>query len=326
LTSNDLTPAPRDAMTETLRDLRSPAFAAQIEQALPPGLSADRFVRVAATAIQTTPELIVADRQSLFASIVRCAQAGLLPDGREAAFVEKTVRGKKVVLFWPMIGGYRKIAAKHGIVLVADVVREGDAFSWSRVPPRLEHVPKTDGQRGEILLAYCVAYRRDWQLAQSPTVMTVDDIERVRAVSPAAESAAGPWRNWWDRMAVKTVARRAFGELPLGDLDELATRVLEADNEASDLPTLENSTTVAEANVSAAIGELKVPDGGVPDDTTEDEIRRREDEWIDAATANDTEAEAADEVAEGATMTPDEAGTLFPAPESARRERGDVGA
>jgi hypothetical protein len=48
----------------------------------------------------------------------------------------------------PMIGGYRKIAAKHGITLVADVVRENDAFDWTRMPPRIEHKPAL-GDRGE---------------------------------------------------------------------------------------------------------------------------------------------------------------------------------
>ena len=48
-------------------------------------------------------------------------------------------------------------------------------------------------------------------------VMTRADVERVRQTSRAKDS--GPWVEWWDRMAEKTVGRRLFKRLPLaGDV------------------------------------------------------------------------------------------------------------
>src|SRR4051812_18112299 len=109
----------RTPMQEVVSQVRSPQFLEQIRNALPGNVTPERFVRCAVTAIQQSPALITADRDSLFASIVKCAQVGLIPDGREAALVEVKIKGEKKVQFWPMVNGYRKIAAKNGYTLVA---------------------------------------------------------------------------------------------------------------------------------------------------------------------------------------------------------------
>jgi hypothetical protein len=58
--------------------------------------------------------------------------------------------------------------------------------------------------------------------------MTVEDVEKVRAVSKAANS--GPWVGWWDQMAKKTVIRRLAKVLPQSsDLDDFLRRGDEPD-------------------------------------------------------------------------------------------------
>lgn len=260
----------RTPMQEVIAAVRSDQFLTQVQNALPGNVTPERFVRCAVTAIQQTPALILADRDSLFQSIVRCAQVGLLPDGREAAFVEVKIKGEKKVQFWPMVGGFRKIAAKHGFTLVADVVRDGDTFSWSRVPPKLEHTPKIGTVRGEITAAYAVAFDRDWRFVTSPIVMDVAEIEKIRKVSRAATNEYGPWVNWWDRMACKTVTRRLFNELPLGDLDEVSARIREAADDEADLEQPPAMTT-DEANVAARLGPLVPPVSEPPEDHAADE-------------------------------------------------------
>jgi recombination protein RecT len=169
--------------------------------------------------------------------MVRCAKDGLLPDGREAALVKVKTKGRDTVAYWPMVGGFRRIAAQHGIVIAADVVRANDFFEWSKVPPRLDHRPAPLGEdRGDPRGAYAVAlYQADNRFVTSPVVMDVAEIERVRAVSRAATSEYGPWVNWWDRMACKTVARRLFSELPLADVDERTRSVVEAASEIDEM-------------------------------------------------------------------------------------------
>lgn len=264
------TPTP---MMEVCTTIAGDEFGAKIAQALPGNVTLDRFRRVTLTAIQQNPEVITANRQSLYNSVIRCAQDGLLPDGREAALVIYKVKGEARVQYLPMIGGYRKIAAKHGITLAADVVRANDRFEWSKVPPKIEHSYSLGDERGEPIGAYAIAfYSADGRIVGPPTVMSVAEIEQVRAVSRAATSEYGPWVKWWDRMACKTVARRQWGELPLGDLDEAdAATIAQADVDA-DLPALGSGMTEEEANLSVtASASGAIPDDGGPDDTVEAE-------------------------------------------------------
>ncbi len=61
-------------------------------------------------------------------------------------------------------------------------------------------------------------------------IMTVADVEKVRAISRAKDS--GPWTVWWDEMARKTVLRRLSKRLPMSsDLDDLIHRDYQPEHE-----------------------------------------------------------------------------------------------
>src|SRR3546814_12604527 len=60
---------------------------AQIKMALPAHIPVEKFHRVAVTAISSNPDLLNVDRTSLFGALMKAAQDGLLPDGREGAIV-----------------------------------------------------------------------------------------------------------------------------------------------------------------------------------------------------------------------------------------------
>lgn len=258
----------RTPMQEVCETIAGERMAEQIRQALPSNVSQERFVRVTLTAVQQNPDLIEADKHSLYQSIVRCAQDGLLPDGREAALVifkDKKTQTKHAQ-YLPMIGGLRKVAAKHGIRLSATVVHEHDEFFYELgLEPKLVHVPPPLGEsRGKVVGAYAIA--RDvtsGQLVADPEVMDRDEIEQTRKVSRAT-SEYGPWVQWWGEMARKTVAKRLFKQLPLPDLDEADTQLLaaaDADADFGDRPRM----SVEEANVSAAIG-TAIPEDDGPND------------------------------------------------------------
>lgn len=262
----------RTPMQDVLAAVRGEDFLGQVRAALPGGVLAERFVRVTITAIQQNPELITVDRNSLFRSVIRCAQDGLLPDGREAALVifESRKDGKQAQ-YLPMIGGYRKVAAKHGITLNSFVVYDNDEFEYTLGEnPHIHHKPPRLGQdRGDPIGAYACATYADGRMVCPPEVMDNAAIDQVRQVSRAKDSEYGPWVKWWDRMARKTVARLLFKQLPLGDLDELDTRVLQAADDEADLdkPAV---LTEEEANISVAasaqVGGTPPPDDGHPDD------------------------------------------------------------
>lgn len=173
------------------------------------------------TAIQNNPDLAGADRSSLFGSIVRLAQDGLLPDGREAAIV---MFGQKAQAM-PMIAGILKKLRQSGEIakVSAQVVYEADEFVWhlgfdegvTHNPPALNE------PRGKAIGAYATAVLKDG--SRLLEVMSLEEIEKVRSVSRAKGN--GPWVTWWGEMARKTVLRRLSKRLPMStDLEDAFER------------------------------------------------------------------------------------------------------
>lgn len=196
-------------------------MAPQFQAALPAHITVEKFTRVAMTAIQNNPDLANADRNSLFGSIVRLAQDGLLPDGREAAIV--LFGGKAQAM--PMIAGILKKIRQSGDVsyVSAQIVYANDRFVWRLgFDESVEHEPAPlDQDPGEPMAAYAVAVLKDG--SRLLEVMRKSEIEKVRNVSRAKGN--GPWVQWWGEMARKTVMRRLSKRLPMStDLEDAFDR------------------------------------------------------------------------------------------------------
>jgi recombination protein RecT len=196
-------------------------MAPQFKAALPAHITVEKFTRVAMTAIQNNPDLANADRNSLFGSIVRLAQDGLLPDGREAAIV---MFGNKAQAM-PMIAGILKKIRQSGDVsyVSAQIVYSTDHFEWSLgFDETIVHRPTPlDQEQGEPIAAYAVAVLKDG--SRLLEVMRKSEIEKVRNVSRAKGN--GPWVTWWGEMARKTVMRRLSKRLPMStDIEDAFER------------------------------------------------------------------------------------------------------
>ena len=204
--------------------------------ALPAHMPVERFMRVILTAIQNAPELQRADRQSLWNACMRAAQDGLLPDGREGALViYKTKDGDRwiaKVQWMPMIAGLRKKVRNSGEIKDwnAQVVHAKDHFEFELGDePYIKHKPYLGADDpGPVIAAYSVAQFKSGELSRE--VMTRAQIDKVRSASKSKDK--GPWVDWFEEMARKTVARRHAKILPMStDLDDLMRR----DDELYDL-------------------------------------------------------------------------------------------
>lgn len=223
--------AKRDAaVTEVCTAIAGAEMRAKLEQAVGDSALAGRIQRAALTAIQTNPAILDGNvsRSSVYNALIRCAQDGLLPDGREAAFVKYRKKGGgEEIQYQPMVGGFRKRAAEAGFSLTAHVVFAGDEFDYELgMEPRLVHKPPSlDVNRGNPIGAYAIAAHEEH--GQFVEVMSRDEIEQIRATSRAKDN--GPWVDHWGEMARKTVARRLFKQLPLGAVADRVTSMLQAD-------------------------------------------------------------------------------------------------
>jgi recombination protein RecT len=203
----------------------------QFVRALPPHVPVERFMRVVMTAVNGNEALLRADKSSLFESCMKAAQDGLLPDGRDGALVIFNSKVKvdnresyiEKVQWMPMIGGILKKVRNSGTLLSisANVVYENDKFTYRLGDEeRIEHEPALE-DAGKPKLVYAIARTKDGGIYRE--VMTLSQVEKVRNVSRAKN--AGPWRDWWDEMAKKTVLRRLSKRLPTSaDLDDLIRR------------------------------------------------------------------------------------------------------
>jgi recombination protein RecT len=197
----------------------------QLKAALPSHISVEKFQRVAMTAITSDPDLLYADRRSLFGAITRAAQDGLLPDKREGALVifNQKIKGKngakdeyiKAVQWMPMIAGVLKMVRQSGEIssITANVVHEADDFVLRLGDDEsIEHKPPPFGsERGKPIGVYAIATLKDGFKIRE--VMDMNEIEKVRAVSKTGKF--GPWADWWEEMAKKTVIRRLSKRLPM---------------------------------------------------------------------------------------------------------------
>lgn len=204
----------------------------QFQAALPAHIPVERFKRVVMTALQNNPDLITAERRSLWNSAMKAAQDGLLPDGREGAMVIYRTKKKdgerefwvEAVQWMPMIAGIRKKVRNSGEIATwdAQVVHRKDHFKFQLGDdPLIEHVPTMEADPGAVIAAYSIATLKSGE--KSREVMTVSQIEKVRAISKAKD--AGPWKTHYEEMCRKTVARRHSKVLPMStDLDDLIRR------------------------------------------------------------------------------------------------------
>lgn len=210
----------------------------EIAKALPKGIEPDRFIRTIVTAVQMNPDLLQADRRSLFASCMKAAQDGLQLDGREAVLnvystKVKTPQGDQwvpTVQYLPMVRGLLKIARNSGEIAHIDAaaVYEKDDFIFERGDDsKIVHRPYLGADDpGPVIAAYMIAKLTNGEVHRE--VMSRRDIEKVR---DASKSKNGPgWSTWYDQFAIKSVIKRGTKLLPQSS-DRLA-RVIEHDNEA----------------------------------------------------------------------------------------------
>ena len=193
--------------------LAQPAFREQLKMALPSHIPVERFERVCTTAVQANPSLLdpsKVERRSLFGALVRAAQDGLLPDGREGAIVP--FRGK--AQWMPMVAG-----------IMAKVRRSGEVASWDAFPvyekdefdyllgdrPQIHHRPHLDGDPGQVVGAYSVVTFKDGTVSKD--YLPRWRIEKARNQNPVGKNSL-MWTTFYEEGAVKTVIRHHAKRLP----------------------------------------------------------------------------------------------------------------
>jgi len=223
--------------------------------ALPEHIKPERFVRVVLTAVLGDPDLMDADRASLFEASLRCAQDGLLPNKFEAALVvfsTKVKRGGrdewiKKVQYMPMVYGILKKVRNSGDLstISAELVYQHDHFRVliDGEGKHVEFEPKVFEDRGKFLGVFAIAKMKDGSI--DCEVMSVADIDRVKACSKSPDK--GPWATWYYEKARAACLKRLAKRLPQSAERALTAAIaateIEEDHPPSPRPRLSDFST-----------------------------------------------------------------------------------
>lgn len=188
----------------------------QFAAALPQHLSADRFCRIALTALTRTPKLADCTQESLMRCLLDLSAYGIEPDGRRAHLIPYGNQCT-LILDWK---GLAELAMRSGIIakLHADIVCENDSFDYN-LGEVTKHEINWKQPRGEPYAAYAMARTKDGALFFA--VMTKDEIEKIRDSSQGYRAALkynktdSPWMITPGEMWKKTAFRRLAKWLPL---------------------------------------------------------------------------------------------------------------
>ena len=187
------------------------SYEREIAKALPSVITAERFSRIATTAVTQNPMLATCTPQSFIGAMLTAAQLGLEPN---------TPLGQAYLIPYgsncSFQLGYRgliELAHRSGDIksIEAHVVYANDDFDFEfGLDPKLKHKP-AKGDRGDVAWVYAVYHTKDGGYGFE--VMSVDDINRHRARYSKAKNS--PWDTAWDEMAKKTVIKRVLKYAPL---------------------------------------------------------------------------------------------------------------
>lgn len=185
----------------------------QFARALPTHLTADRFARVAITALTRTPKLADCTPASLMKCLLDLSAMGLEPDGRRAHLIPFENRKLGIVectLIVDFKGLVELIRRSGDVVSIrSETVCTKDEFEWTN--GEVMHSVNWREDRGEMQAVYAEAVMKSGE--KQSAVMTKKEVEAIRARSRSGTS--GPWVTDFGEMAKKTVVRRLSKMLPL---------------------------------------------------------------------------------------------------------------
>lgn len=229
----------RDALTDLRTTLEK--MGGQFRACFPTDKHVDRFIRVVMTAVQSNLALLEAERTSFYAACMKCAQDGLLPDGKQAVLKiyktkVKTAEGEtwvQAVQYEPMTDGLMVKLRNSGEIVGAPKVHpwyEHDDFDYQLGDDeKIVHRPAINKPRGRLMGAYSIVKLKSGDTSRE--IMSIEEIDEIMRRTKSKDKDGniyGPWKTDKPEMARKTVFKRHVKRLPRStDLDN----VINYDNE-----------------------------------------------------------------------------------------------
>lgn len=219
----------------------------EVPKALPKhvGISPEQFLRIACTEMRTNPALLVADKMSLFGSILEAAQMGLVIGGAlQRCWL---VPYNNVVSLMIGFQGFTELAYRSGKVLSlkAEVVCDGDIYHYVETHKGPEFSwapPPKDKERGKMYATWARGMMQN-NICQVVELRRAD-VMRAKACAKGTDYSTSPWKKHEPEMWKKTAVRNLSKLLPMLTEDAYFKKALEVDNRAHDFNLLDAAPTL----------------------------------------------------------------------------------
>lgn len=214
-------PAPADAKADekggkppvTVRS-QLEAVMPSLRQAVPTGITAERFLRIVLTELRVKPALEACRPSTVLGAVMTAAQLGLQFGPLGHAYLVPFKGECSLIVGYK---GYIDLARRSNQLtsIIARAVHEHDEFAYEMgTDERLHHVrPPLGEPRGKAIGYYGVAKLRDGDTIH--LVLDRPEVEAFRMRSMNRDGNNSPWVTDYDAMACKTVIRRMAPWLPL---------------------------------------------------------------------------------------------------------------
>lgn len=184
-------------------------YETQFGKAIPEscGLTPERFVRVALTAMTTNPKLASCSKQSLMGAMLNCSALGMtFNDSLGRAYLIPYGSDCQFQLSYK---GLIELAYRSGNIdkIEAHAVHANDTFEVEYgTNEHIKFIPKLNGDRGEV---YCYFAMYKTKIGgTSFEVMTKAEAEEHKRKYSKASRPDTPWNTAFDEMAKKTVLKK----------------------------------------------------------------------------------------------------------------------
>jgi recombination protein RecT len=190
------------------------AAKANFASRLPEGMTVDRFIAGISSAIQKNPALLDCDPNSVLLAAYEAAELGIsLSPSLQLSWI---IPYGKQAQFQPSYRAFIQKAYETGAFqpggIVAEVVYSRDRFERQYAPKKnLFHAPPSEGERGEIIGAYCLVTYIDGSIDYE--FMTTEQIERRRKHSKNPDSIM--WTKFKEEGYRKTPIRNMAKRWPM---------------------------------------------------------------------------------------------------------------
>lgn len=249
-------------------------------KALPKIITAERFTRIALTALSNNQELKKCTATSLVGGLMQAAQLGLEPNTPlgQAYLIPYNNKGIMECQFQVGYKGMLDLAYRSDNIqtVQAYIVYENDKFIYELgLNPKLEHVPAMK-DRGQAIFVYAMFKLTNGGYGFE--VMSIENIkEYAQKNSKSCNSNYSPWKTNFEEMAKKTVIKRVLKYAPLKTefatgiatdeatvkaindeeaplkVDYIVNEVTEEINEAEDKVTEQQETKLVESELEGNV-------------------------------------------------------------------------